>query len=152
MRVRPVKGSPRIVGVPDAALRNNSGKSSQRAMTIFIADEKVQGRRDTRGSLMFFDCQMLRGLWKDISGMDAEIHMRTDANNRVTTAATTHAPEQQETIHMIQMLRKEACSGAIADLSHIRTEHCLSDCVTKKSANPKNFVGAVKSGWSTKHS
>ena len=121
-------------------------------MTIFIADEKVQGRRDTRGSLMFFDCQMLRGLWKDISRMDAEIHMRTDANNIVTTASTTHAPEQQEMIHMIQMLRKEACSGAIADLSHIRTEHCLWDCLTKKSANPKNLMDAVKSGWSTKHS
>ena len=41
--------------------------------------------------------------------MDAEIHMRTDANNLVSTASTTHSPEQQETIHMIQMLRKEAC-------------------------------------------
>ena len=41
--------------------------------------------------------------------------MRTDADNLVTTASTTHVPEQQETIHMIQMLRKEACSGSIAD-------------------------------------
>ena len=89
MRVWPVKGSPRIVGIPDAAFRNNSDKSSQRAMTIFIADERFKGRRDTRGSLMFFEstkikrttlsttvaelyalmkcfgtCQMLRGLWK----------------------------------------------------------------------------------------
>ena len=47
----------------------------------------------------FGTCQMLRGLWKDISGFDAEIHMRTDANNLVATASTTHAPEQQETIH-----------------------------------------------------
>ena len=37
-----------------------------------------------------------------ISGLDAEIHMRTDANNLVSTASTTHSPEQQETIHMIQ--------------------------------------------------
>ena len=172
MRVWPVRGSPRIVGIPDAAFRNNSDKSSQRAMTVFIADERVKGRRDTRGSLMFFEstkikratlsttvaelyalmkcfgtCQMLRGLWKDVSGMDAEIHIRTDANNLVTTASTTHAPEQQETIHMIQMLREEACSGAIADLSHVRTERCLSDCLTKKSANPKNLMDAVKSGW-----
>ena len=75
-------------------------------MTIFIADERVKNRRDTEGSLVFFEptkikrttlsttvaelyalmkcfgtCQMLRGLWKDISGLDAEIHMRTDANN-----------------------------------------------------------------------
>ena len=34
MRVWPVKGSPRIVGIPDAAFRNNSDKSSQRAMTM----------------------------------------------------------------------------------------------------------------------
>ena len=171
MRVWPVKGSPRIIGIPDAAFRNNSDKSSQRAMTIFIADERVKGRRDTRGSLVFFEstkikrttlsttvaelyalmkcfgtCQMLRGLWKDISGLDAEIHIRTDANNLVTTASTTRAPEQQETIHMIQMLRKEACSGAIADLSHVRTEHCLSDSLTKKSANPKNLLDAVRNG------
>ena len=172
MRVWPVKGSPRIIGIPDAAFRNNSDKSSQRAMTIFIADERVKGRRDTRGSLVFFEstkikrttlstrvaelyalmkcfgtCQMLRGLWKDIGGLDAEIHIRTDANNLVTTASTTHAPEQQETIHMIQMLRKEACSGAIADLSHVMTERCLSDSLTKKSANPKNLLDAVRNGW-----
>ena len=90
---------------------------------------------------------MLRGLWKDISGLDAEIHIRTDANNLVSTASTTHSPEQQETIHMIQMLRKEACSGAIADLSHVRTEHCLSDCLTKRSANPRNLLNSVQTGW-----
>ena len=92
----------RIVGIPDAVFRNNSDKCSQRAMTIFVADERVKGRRDTRVSLMFLEstkikratlsstvaelyalmkcfgtCQMLRGLWKDISGMDAEIHVRT---------------------------------------------------------------------------
>ena len=78
---------------------------------------------------------MLKGLRKDISGFDACIHTRTDANNLVTTASTTHAPEQQETIHMIQMLRKEACSGALADLSRVRTERCLADCLTKASAN-----------------
>ena len=26
---------------------------------------------------------------------------------------------------MIEMLRKKACSGVIADVSHVRTEHCL---------------------------
>ena len=52
LRVWPVKGSPRILGIPDAAFRNNSDKSSQRAMTIFIADERVKNRRDTRGSLV----------------------------------------------------------------------------------------------------
>ena len=89
---------------------------------------------------------MLRGLIKDITGLSSEIHMRTDANNLVTTASTTHVPEQQETIHMIQMLRKEACSGSIADLSHIRTQWCLADCLTKKSANLQNLIDAVRQG------
>ena len=48
---------------------------------------------------------------------------------------------------MIQMLRKEACSGAIADLSHVGTEHCLSDCLTKRSANPRNLLNSVLTGW-----
>ena len=74
---------------------------------------------------------MLRGLIKGITGHSCEIHMRADANNLVTTASATHIPEQQETMHMIQMLREEACSGSIADLSHIRTRWCLAECLTK---------------------
>ena len=89
---------------------------------------------------------MLRGLIKDITGLSSETHMRTDANNLVTTASTTHVPEQQETSHMIQMPRKEACSGSIADLSHIRAQWCLADCLTKKSANPQNLIHAVRCG------
>ena len=83
---------------------------------------------------------MLRGLWKDIFGSDACIHMRTDANNLVTTASTAHVPEQQETIHMIQMLRKEACSGAIADLSHVRTES-KTPRKASETQGPENFGG-----------
>ena len=117
-------------------------------MVIFMAEPRKEKSRNTRGSLIFFEstkikrttlsttvaelcalmkchgtCQLLRGLIKDITGLSSEIHLRTDANNLVTTASasTTHVPEQQETIHMIQMLRKEACSGSIAHLSHIRT-------------------------------
>ena len=54
----------------------------------------------------------------DISGQVADIHMRTDAKNLVTTARTIHLPEQKESIYMISMLRKEACSGSIRDLGH----------------------------------
>ena len=61
----------------------------------------------------------------DISGQPAEVHMRTDANNLVTTATTTHLPEQKETIHMINQLRTEASSGAIDDLAHVVTEDML---------------------------
>ena len=60
MRARPVKGSPRIFGIPDAAFRNNSVKSSQRAMTNFVADERMIGRRDTRSSLMFFESTKIK--------------------------------------------------------------------------------------------
>ena len=167
----PLQGDPRLVAMPDAAFRNNRDKSSQRAMVIFMAEPRKEKSRNTKGSLIFFEstkikrttlsttvaelyalmkcygtCQMLRGLIKDNTGLSNEIHMRTDANNLVTTASTTHVPEQQETIHMIQMLRKEACSGSIADLSHIRTQSCLADCLTKKSANPQNLIDAVRQG------
>ena len=47
---------------------------------------------------------------------------------------------------MIQMLRKEACSGAIQDLAHVRTEHCLSDSLTKHSANPDSLIRTVETG------
>ena len=82
----------------------------------------------------------------DVSCEAAEVHMRTDANNLVTTASTTHLPEQKETIHMTQMLRKEASSGSIEDLAHLRTEHCLSDALTKNSAKPDALLKAVATG------
>ena len=47
---------------------------------------------------------------------------------------------------MIQMLRKEACSGGIDDLGHVRSEDCLADCLTKHSAKPDNLLQAVASG------
>ena len=83
----------------------------------------------------FGSCQFLRGLWMDTSGEVVNIHMRTDAKNLVTTARTIHLPEQKETIHMISMLRKEACPGSVHDLAHIPTRNCLADCLTKASAN-----------------
>ena len=82
----------------------------------------------------------------DISGEEVPIHMRTDANNLVTTASTTHLPEQRETIHMVQMLRKESCSGSIEDLAHVRTEFCLSDVLTKGTVKPEALVQAVETG------
>ena len=78
--------------MPDAAFRNNSDKSSQRAMVIFVAEPRREKSKNTRGSLIFFEstkikrtilsttvtelyalmtcygtCQMLRGLIKDIT-------------------------------------------------------------------------------------
>ena len=88
--------------------------------------------------------QFLCGLWMNISGEIADIHMTTGAKNVVTTARTIHLPEQKETIHMISMLRKEACSGSIHDLAHIPTQNCLADCLTKASAKADNLITAVK--------
>jgi hypothetical protein len=72
--------------------------------------------------------------------------MRTDAHNLATTASTTHLPEQKETIHLIQMLRRETCSGSIDDLAHARTADFLSDCLTKHSAKPDALIDAVDKG------
>ena len=94
----------------------------------------------------FGTCLFLKGLWCDISGQEVPIHMRTDANNLVTTASTTHLPEQKETTHMIQMLRKETNSGHIEDLAHVRTEHCLADALTKTNAKPDALIKAVETG------
>ena len=39
LRFWPLKSDPRILGVPDAAFRNNSDKPSQRGMTVFLAEQ-----------------------------------------------------------------------------------------------------------------
>ena len=82
----------------------------------------------------------------DLTGDALDMHIRTDANNLVTTAKTTHLPEQKETIHMISMLRKESNSGSIHDLAHVRTEHMLADCLTKHSVKPDNLINATETG------
>ena len=72
--------------------------------------------------------------------------MRTDANNLVTTASTTHLPEQKETIHMINQLRTESCSGSIDDLAHVVSADCLADPLTKNSVKADALVKAVNTG------
>jgi hypothetical protein len=67
----------------------------------------------------FATCQFIKGLWMDISGSAAGLHMRTDANSLVTTAQTTYLPEQRGTIHMMNQLRHEVCSGTMDDLAHV---------------------------------
>ena len=82
----------------------------------------------------------------DISGQPAEVHMRTDANNLVTTATTTHLLEQKEAIHMINQLRTEASSGAIDDLAHVVTGDMLGDCLIKHTVKPDNLIKAINIG------
>ena len=74
------------------------------------------------------------------------IHIRTDANNLVTTAQTTHLPEQKETHHLIQMLRHESNTGHLDDLSHIASEYCLADPLTKHTAKPDQLVSSITTG------
>ena len=82
----------------------------------------------------------------DMTGKIAPIHMRTDANHLVTTAQTTHLPEQRETIHMSTQLRTEAISGAIDDLAHVVSLDCLADPLTKNSAKPEFLIKAIATG------
>ena len=119
LRFWPLRGkaSIRFLGYPDAAYRNNSDKTTQRGQCIFLAEARRKGIVNVRGSLVDYEsqkikaavqsttvaelyafmkcfdtCQFLRGLWMDVSAQAAELHMRTDANNLVTTASTTHLP------------------------------------------------------------
>jgi len=82
----------------------------------------------------------------DMTGEVCDINIRTDANNLVTTSATTHLPEQKETIHMITMLRTEVLSGSIHDLAHVVTGDMLADPLTKASVKPDTLIKAVNTG------
>ena len=84
----------------------------------------------------FGSCQFLRGLWMDLSGEIAKIHMRTLLHQQEQFIL----PKQKKTIHMVSMLRKEACSRGIHDLGHISTQNCLADCLTKASAKADNLI------------
>ena len=90
--------------------------------------------------------QMRRGLWAGISGAQVLIHIRADSSKLVITSAGTHLPDQQDTMHMVQMLRKETLSGAIEDLAHVRTHVWVGAALAKASAKPDAFKEAVATG------
>ena len=92
-----------------------------------------QSSQGTPDAVCFGTSSFLRALWADISEEIVPIHIRTDAKNLVTTAQTTHLPEQKETHHLIHMLRHESNTGHLDDLSHIASEYCLADPLTKHS-------------------
>ena len=122
--------------IPDAGFQNNPDKSSQLGITVFLCEVRKGKAVDTRGCLVEFSShkgkrttlrttttvselygvlkgfgtgQYLRSLWTDMSGELVSLEMRTDSNNLVTTALTTHVPQQKETTHMIDML--STCSA-----------------------------------------
>ena len=140
-------------------------------MTVFLAEQRQKTSSDTRGSLVLFAstkikrttlrttasevyalmkcfgaCQMLRSLWKDISGSDACIHMSTDTTHLVRTASTTHVPEQQETIHMFRCTGKKLAQVLLLICRMSALSVVSADCLTKTSANCKNRVDSVMGG------
>ena len=56
----PLEGNPRLMAMPDAAFRNNSDKSSQRAMVIFMSEPRKEKSRNSRGSLIFFESTKIK--------------------------------------------------------------------------------------------
>ena len=93
--------------------------------------------------------QVYGELWMDMTAESAEVHLRADAINLAGIAAPTRLPEQKETIHiihMIQMLRQEACSGQMHDLAHVLTQYCHADPLTKKSVSPSLLISTVQTG------
>ena len=113
----PLTGPLIIIGFLDASYRNNADGYSQRGMTVFLAELRKHFLKDGMSCRSLVDyesqnikrtvlstnvaelhsfikccgsCQFLRGLWIDMSGDVAEIHMRIDAKNLVTTARRIH--------------------------------------------------------------
>ena len=165
-------GPLRLIVIPDASYQNNSDGSSQRGLVICLAEQRKPNQTGTRGSVIEYEShkinrttlnvtvaelyslmkgygtgQWIRGLWTDLSGEQVELHLRTDALNLVTTARTTHPPEQRETIHMINMMRHEAQQGSWDDFGHVPAVHCLADCLTKMAADNAHLLAAIKTGW-----
>ena len=58
---RPLTGRLRTLGFPDASYRNNDDGSSQRGMTVFLAESRERSSRDgmTYGSLIDYESQKI---------------------------------------------------------------------------------------------
>ena len=107
-------------------------------MSTTVAE--LHGLMRCYGSAVF-----LRGLWSDVTGEIADVHIRTDASYNCIHNPST-GTEQKETMHFIQMLRKESNSGQMHDLAHVRSEDCLADSLTKHSAKADELIKAVLTG------
>ena len=58
----PLTGPLRILGFPDASCRNNDDGSSQRGMTMFLAESRERSSRDgmSHGSLIDYESQEIK--------------------------------------------------------------------------------------------
>ena len=85
----PLKGSQRILGMPDASYRNNSDKSSQRAHVIFLAeDRKLPSKGTYRNSGYDKQAYRLNGSESATRGsiIDYESHKITTTTQSTTVA------------------------------------------------------------------
>ena len=56
----PLQGQLRLLGFPDASYKNNEDKSSQRALTIFLAEDRnTKASTDARGSLIEYELSLI---------------------------------------------------------------------------------------------
>ena len=81
--------------IADVRARNATAKITATTMSTTVAE--LRGLLPCYGSSLF-----LRGLLSDITGEIADGHIRTGADNLVTTAWATHEPEQKETMRLMQ--------------------------------------------------
>ena len=58
----PLTGPLKILGFPDASYRNNDAGSSQRSMTVFLAESRERSLRDgmTYGGLIDYESQRIK--------------------------------------------------------------------------------------------
>ena len=115
----PIKGTPRLM--VSLMPRTRTMLMAPRSVVSASSSVSRETRRETtKGSLIdyeshkikrtvlsttvaelyaFMKCygsaQFYRGLWMDMTAQPLEVHLRTDANNLVTTAASTRLPEQK---------------------------------------------------------
>ena len=126
-----------ILTHPTAIIRT----SHLNALVVSFAEERDL-RKGSSKSRCTETLHLVLGPWPDITIEVADVHIRSDANNLVTTALTTHFPEQRETMHLIQilMLRKDSNSRQTHDLEHVRSEDCLADSLTEHSAKADELI------------
>ena len=106
--------------------------------------QETRRERDTKGSLIDYEPHKIKRTV--LSTTVAELYAFMKCYGFVTTATSTRLLEQKETIHVIQMIRQEACSGQMHDLAHVLTQHCLADPLTKKSVSPTLLISTVQTG------
>ena len=149
----PLTGPLRILVFLDASFRNNDDGSSQRGMTVFLAESRERSSKDGMSYGSLVDCESQKIKEIVLSTTVAELYSFYEVFWFMPISLWIMdgsiwcgCPLQKETIHIISVLRKEACSGSIHHLAHSPTEKCLADCSTKAPAMADNLITAVQTG------